>query len=173
MAYAYGMRFDDDSNAITVIDEDNQTAVTTGYINGEYVEFDGGENPNYMQTITGTAADPWGGIAKDLHTAIANGGASATIAFSMGQQTLQVPLSNNVGTAGFIIRYGNYYPANGDIFEFYATWFFDDDTSDVIRLYDAYVIEGSNGSYTHTDYKNMASMIPTTLTIIWHPLPEE
>lgn len=42
MAYAYGMRFDDDSNAITVIDEDNQTAVTTGYIDGEYVEFGGG-----------------------------------------------------------------------------------------------------------------------------------
>ncbi len=45
MAYAYGMRFDDDSNAITIIDEDNQTAVTTGYINGEPVEF-GGVNPN-------------------------------------------------------------------------------------------------------------------------------
>ena len=35
MAYAYGMRFDDNSNAITVIDEDNQTAVTTGYIDGD------------------------------------------------------------------------------------------------------------------------------------------
>lgn len=42
MSYAYGMRLDDDSNAITVIDEDEQTAVTTGYVNGEYVEFSGG-----------------------------------------------------------------------------------------------------------------------------------
>lgn len=42
MAYAYGMRFDDDSNAITVIDEENQTAITTGYINGEPVDFSGG-----------------------------------------------------------------------------------------------------------------------------------
>ena len=53
MAYAYGMRFDDDSNAITVIDEDNQTAVTTGYIDGEYVEFGGGgSGPVSMATLT-------------------------------------------------------------------------------------------------------------------------
>ena len=131
----------------------------------------GGGNPNYVQTITGTAANPWGGIAKELHTAMVNGDASANITFVMGQQTLQVPLVNNIGTAGFIIRYGNYFPSAGNIFEFYATWFFDDDTSDIIRLYDAYVIEGSDGSYTYTDYKNMTSMIQTTLTIVWHPLP--
>lgn len=53
MAYAYGMRFDDDSNAITVIDEDNQTAVTTGYIDGEYVEFGGGgSGPVSIATLT-------------------------------------------------------------------------------------------------------------------------
>lgn len=42
MIYSYGGRVDNDSNAITVIDEENRTAVTTGYINGEYVEFSGG-----------------------------------------------------------------------------------------------------------------------------------
>ena len=53
MAYAYGMRFDDNSNAITVIDEDNQTAVTTGYIDGEYVEFGGGgSGPVSVATMT-------------------------------------------------------------------------------------------------------------------------
>lgn len=50
MSYAYGMRFDDDSNAITVIDEDNQTAVTTGYIDGEYVEFGGGGGSSDFST---------------------------------------------------------------------------------------------------------------------------
>ena len=49
MAYAYGMRFDDNSNAITVIDEDNQTAVTTGYIDGEYVEFGGGGSSDFSK----------------------------------------------------------------------------------------------------------------------------
>lgn len=47
MSYAYGMRFDDDSNAITVIDEENQTATTTGYINGEPVEFAGGGSSDF------------------------------------------------------------------------------------------------------------------------------
>lgn len=42
MIYSYGGRVDNDSNAITVIDEENKTAVTTGYVNGEYVEFGGG-----------------------------------------------------------------------------------------------------------------------------------
>lgn len=62
MSYAYGMRFDDNSNAITVIDEDNQTAVTTGYINGEYVEFGGGgggssDLSNAVVTIDGDNVD--------------------------------------------------------------------------------------------------------------------
>lgn len=48
--YAYGMRFDDDSNAITVIDEENQTAATTGYINGEPVEFSGGGGSSDFST---------------------------------------------------------------------------------------------------------------------------
>lgn len=42
MAYVYGMRLDRDSNATTEIDEANRTARTTGYVNGEYVEFSGG-----------------------------------------------------------------------------------------------------------------------------------
>lgn len=42
MIYSFGGRVDNDSNAITVIDEENKTAVTTGYVNGEYVEFSSG-----------------------------------------------------------------------------------------------------------------------------------
>ena len=42
MEYSYGMRFDGDSNAITTIDETEMTAVTKGFVNGEYVEFSGG-----------------------------------------------------------------------------------------------------------------------------------
>ena len=40
--YSFGMRFDNDSNAITTIDEVNETAITKGYVNGEYREFGGG-----------------------------------------------------------------------------------------------------------------------------------
>lgn len=52
MSYAYGMRFDDNSNAITVIDEENQTAVTTGYIDGEPVDFGGGGTDLFVIRLT-------------------------------------------------------------------------------------------------------------------------
>lgn len=42
MSYSYGCRVDKDSNAITTIDEENKTAATKGYVNGEYVEFGNG-----------------------------------------------------------------------------------------------------------------------------------
>ena len=42
MIYSYGGRVDNDSNAITEIDEENRTAETKGYVNGEYVEFSSG-----------------------------------------------------------------------------------------------------------------------------------
>lgn len=50
MIYSYGARLDNDSNAITVIDEENKTAVTTGYVNGEYVEFSGGGGSSDFST---------------------------------------------------------------------------------------------------------------------------
>lgn len=40
--YSFGMRLDNDSNAITQIDEVEKTATTKGYVNGEYVEFGSG-----------------------------------------------------------------------------------------------------------------------------------
>lgn len=42
MIYGFGGRIDNDSNAVTMIDEENRTAETKGYINGEFVEFSGG-----------------------------------------------------------------------------------------------------------------------------------
>ena len=42
MIYGFGGRIDNDSNAVTMIDEENRTAETKGYVNGEYVEFTGG-----------------------------------------------------------------------------------------------------------------------------------
>ena len=50
--YAFGMRLDNNSNAITVIDEENKTAETTGYVDGEYVEFSGGGSAPLVVTFT-------------------------------------------------------------------------------------------------------------------------
>lgn len=52
MVYSYGGRVDNDSNAITKIDEENLTAETKGYINGEYVEFSGGESDFSTAEVT-------------------------------------------------------------------------------------------------------------------------
>lgn len=57
MAVAYGTRINDDTNFITEIDLDNNTCETTGYINGEAVDFSGGGGSglNYFvpeQTVT-------------------------------------------------------------------------------------------------------------------------
>ena len=53
--YEYGMRFDDDSNAITQIDEESQTAFTYGNINGDPVTFGLASERNFsahVETIT-------------------------------------------------------------------------------------------------------------------------
>lgn len=172
MAYAYGMRFDDDSNAITVIDEDNQTAVTTGYIDGEYVEFGGG-NPNHVQTITGTVATPVGeegspGLFASISEAIFNKNATAKMSITAGQQTGWTYLlgSNNgaqlqgyasiFSTNGFLTMRVVWKLVNGNI---------------IVDTFES--IQGTNGSYQVTDLKSMAARCPTELTIIWHPLPEE
>lgn len=61
MVYSYGARVDDNSNAITVIDEENETAVTTGYVNGEYVEFSGGGSSDLSTaTVTVNLTPPEG-----------------------------------------------------------------------------------------------------------------
>lgn len=51
MSYSYGCRVDADSNAITVIDEENKTATTKGYVNGEYVEFGSGGGGASLPTV--------------------------------------------------------------------------------------------------------------------------
>lgn len=52
MIYSYGCRVDRDSNAITVIDEENRTAVTKGTINGVPVEFGSGSSDFSTAEVT-------------------------------------------------------------------------------------------------------------------------
>lgn len=57
MIYSYGCRIDKDSNAITVIDEENITAETKGYVNGEFVEFSGGSSDFSTAEVTIVGSD--------------------------------------------------------------------------------------------------------------------
>lgn len=53
--YEYGMRLDDDSNAITQIDEENLTARSFGYVDGEPVEFSSVDDAKFklrVRTVT-------------------------------------------------------------------------------------------------------------------------
>lgn len=55
MIYGFGGRIDNDSNAVTMIDKENRTAETIGYVNGEYVEFGGSSD---FSTAEVTIIDP-------------------------------------------------------------------------------------------------------------------
>ena len=168
MAYAYGMRFDDDSNAITVIDEDNQTAVTTGYIDGEYVEF-GGENPNHVQTITGTATNPFGDGNIDYYTNLAQAiqNKTATVIVHMGTaQILGIDLDmyiDSIGAATFHGRYA-FLPSDTNYMSFEAEW---------DRINETSYLHSVSKESGYVDGSAYSAGIQTVTTIVWHPLPKE
>ena len=60
MAYGYGGRIDDDSYAITYVDEDQGTAVTKGEINGVPFESGGGGGSSDFSTAQVTIANQSG-----------------------------------------------------------------------------------------------------------------
>lgn len=95
MAYAYGMRFDDNSNAITVIDEDTQTAVTTGYIDGEYVEFGGGGGSSDFSAAEVTIVNPGSEIYTAIPVVTDNGINICNYPFPQGTNTFLIPLYKN------------------------------------------------------------------------------
>ena len=51
MSIAYGARINDDTNFKTEIDLDNETCETTGYINGEAVDFSGGGSSDLSTAV--------------------------------------------------------------------------------------------------------------------------
>lgn len=163
MAFAYGMRFDDDSNAITVIDEDNQSATTTGYINGEYVEFE--NNPNSVQTVVGTAADPWGDIDfETLCEALYTNNASAKLVVEQNQITGSAKTLHLTGNENHNLISGEKGSTTPSAyFVLYGEWV-------SIGVSHLYTNSTSTGFVDGTAH---ASMLPTTLTVVWHPLPEE
>lgn len=60
MAVAYGTRINDDTNFITTVDVDNETCETTGYIDGEAVDFSGGSGSSDFTTAEAIITDSVG-----------------------------------------------------------------------------------------------------------------
>lgn len=128
----------------------------------------GGGNPNMVQTITGTLADPWGDLDhQELFDALSHNNASCRLAvdlteIAMGSLTTLLFAEEDKTSP-------DAYSSGASI-----------TSSEVYRCYQARwsYIDGDLCAFTavlsgvYQDLSSYASAIPTTLTIIWHPLPE-
>lgn len=121
----------------------------------------GGSNPNTVQTITGTLANPFGSVDADtLGPALDSMNASATFvadASALGAGTVIARLGGNSDT---IWGNGASFDISDSVSAFGLTWVSSG------SLVFAKMFSGGNV----IDISTYASMIPTTLTVVWHPL---
>ncbi len=122
----------------------------------------GGGNPNFVETITGTMADPWGELDyAELVQDVGNNDATATLA---------VPSMNLVA---YLISNQSELSLNGANFISAG-----DDMTLAVAAFAKYGADGAlnvilmwqNG--TAMDVTSMLSGAETTLTVIHHPLPD-
>ena len=123
----------------------------------------GGGNPNYVETITGTLANPWGDIdILDLGQKVMNNNATVFLEINDASHSV-TPLQGL-----FIVDDVNV----SAMFSF--SMFFDESFSAISVVFlggnflNSVSIDGTAGSYT---VDQIPSTTPTTLTIIHHPLP--
>ena len=125
-----------------------------------------GGNPNSVQVITGTLANPFGDVdLEELETAFDNGGASMTIivdATVIGQGVFPRAVMNWTSEYSFTLSSVRGYTTE---LVSAALVIWDSDTGNVSV---ATMYSGATG----TDILSYAASIPTTLTIYWHPMPE-
>lgn len=134
-----------------------------------------GGNPNSVQVITGTLAEPWGDFenGEELYSAIKSGNASAILALdisalSMGLDEVSGYLYSGAKTEHYVAFYSTNASFNlGALAMAYnAAIFYSVDGSE-----DSSNLEAQVGSDYH-DLGTYANLIPTTLTIYSHPMPE-
>ena len=128
----------------------------------------GGGNPNRVQTVTGTLAQPFGdyNLYESLLDAVTNGNASAQLDFVFNDVPMQLQVGPNVGSPGLL---GSMASIRAQAYDA-ASIFWSDLDQGVYGVAIARMV----GSATHgtiVDISEMASSISSTLTIIWHPLP--
>lgn len=126
----------------------------------------GGSNPNYVQTITATAENPFGNVdVSKLKSAMMAGGASATIFMDTSQlvgRSYTIPFDTPTSPTGFLTVSSAYVDTVSDsVNAVNGSW--KDDGS-------IYVLASFTNGHA-VDAKEYASMIPTSLVINWHPMP--
>lgn len=123
----------------------------------------GGGNPNYVETVEGTLENPWGSINfGTLAQALLDGEASALIEFDASALGAGVTRNDAraegaaVSLSGAnVVSYGGY--------AYKIIW----DSDGAIAS--AYMMNG-NGVQDVSAY---ASRVPSTMTVTWHPLPDD
>lgn len=135
----------------------------------------GGGNPNRVETITGTLAEPWGDVGSELCEAIIENNANAWLlvdASALGYGTINYPIMADAGLLKASIASTGSNGCNVSEAQWYET-----DTAGVYRFSFAYNVIADNESDPPTvvvlNLEEYAEYIPTTLTIIWHPLPDQ
>lgn len=143
----------------------------------------GGGNPNRVQTITGTLANPWANVSIDEYKsfceALEDNGANAII--EVKASALGLPNTNfrdflpyDIGTDYYLQIFKGDAQVNGTA---RAISFIYSIMNNVVALnqahYGEFEVTDGSGSGSVTDLSQYASLIPTTLTIIWHPLPDQ
>ena len=125
----------------------------------------GGGNPNYVETVTGTLANPWGSVTPaTLQTAISGNNATALLTVDAS--------AIGMGTAYLVAT-----PFAQQAIAFQAVGSSGSSVADWAAVDVAYGTNGSlayawiNRSGAALDATAYAQSITTTLTIIHHPLP--
>jgi hypothetical protein len=120
-------------------------------------------NPNKVVTVTGTIANPWGDLDfADLRSGFLNNTLSVWLTATMGGSTM-IPLAPRKDTSAglyfsFISVLDDFSPDNGVVIHY----------GEDGLLFEVVSIEHGVGA----DYSGYANLIPTELTVIYHPLPE-
>lgn len=120
----------------------------------------GGGNPNRVETITGTLAQPFGELFEELTTALASKNATAELEFTFNGILQHLPLKGGET----MISGGLATVQNGSYLSGEIKWF-------ASGLNSALMV-GTVTNNQIVDMKSTISRIASTLTIIWHPLPE-
>lgn len=129
----------------------------------------GGGNPNRVQTITGTLAEPWGGHQYSISNALYSNECSAVMhgdATAIGESEFDLILETDCdGIKGSYV-----FMSSNECVAASIVWAESLDYS----INEALICNASTSDETVeiSDIKEYGSLIPTTLTIIWHPLPE-
>ena len=125
----------------------------------------GGGNPNTVQTITGTVSDPFGDVdVNELINAITSN--NATVYVEVDTTVLSGGIYLMCGVQDYTsIRF--YYVDSGSQGGHALLGSYNEHGLEFMYLLTA----SDDGTGSVTDIMSYASIVTTTLTIIWHPLP--